>query len=249
MQRPPVLRREGVGPGKEVDRQRVEWTRGWRRRWEEADGGRPLEAGDGVVPDPTIAGSSGLTFCPRHQLLVPRQLETWALSVTQRVTRLWVSHWPWGAGPRSRLGVSSISLGSGQVAVWAPRPWGRSHCGCLPQTPFPGPRGRCKAALPAQLTAPVDPKHSAYPPPAICPYLERKRASSPLAFTLRAPGFRGLLIAKPSAPSGTSWKPSGSPDPLKGPGVPQKGSGEKIGLGKETFPANEKQLVCIYKTN
>ena len=113
--------------------------RGWRWRQEEADGGRPLEAGDGAVPDPTISGSARLTFCPRPWLLVPRQLETWALSVTQRLTRLWVSCWPWGLGPGSRLGVPSIRLGSEQVAAWSPWPWGRSHCGCLPQTPSPGP--------------------------------------------------------------------------------------------------------------
>ena len=175
MQKQPVLHREGGGPGKEVNRQRAERMRGWRQRQEEADGGRLLEAGDGAVPDPTIAGSTRLTFCPCPWLLVPRQLETWALSVIQRVTRLWVSRWPWGAGPGSRLGVPSIRLGSEQVAAWALWPWGPLTASVFLRHPPLGPTG-------AQ-SCPPHPAHSPCGPRAPCP-----PASSDLSFFGRKAG-------------------------------------------------------------
>lgn len=64
MQKQPVLRREGVGPGKEARQAEMEWDAGRRRRWKRQMEGGHWRQVDGVVPDPTIAGSSGLTFWP-----------------------------------------------------------------------------------------------------------------------------------------------------------------------------------------
>lgn len=216
MQKQPVLRREGVGPGKEATG-RERSGRGAGGGGGRADG-EATEAGDvGGCRTPTIAeGSSGLTFCPRHQLLVPEAAGDLGSSVTQRVTRLWVSHWPWGSA-QILAGCAQHQPGVRTGGCVGPMALGPSaHGGCL-QTLFPRPRGLCKAALPAQLTAPMDPKPPAPSPQPLSSdlsFFEGKRASSPLA-TLRAPGSRGSLSQSSSSTFRDLLKPSGSPDPLR----------------------------------
>lgn len=151
MQKQSVLCREGVGPGKEVNRQRAERTQGWRWRREEADGGRLLEAGTGRCRAPTVASSTGLTVCrcpPASRSEAAGDLGS--VSVTQREAKLWVSCWPRGAGPGSPLGVPGISMGPGQV----PRGLGRLSLLVSLRHPPSGPAGAAKLPSPSSSQPP-----------------------------------------------------------------------------------------------
>ena len=203
--------------------------RGWRWRREEADGGRPLEAGTGRCRAPTVAGSAGLTFCPCPPASRSEAAgDLGSVSVTQREARLWVSCWLWGAGPGSLLGVPGIGLGPGQV----PRGLGR-----LSDTLPPALRVR-RSCPPCPAHSPRGPKAPCPPPPATCPFLEGERAGLALRFPRPVPCWLPHIEPRASAGSlsqrlqhlqGPPASPQAHLDPLKGPGAPQRGSGEEIG--------------------
>lgn len=210
----------------------------WRQREKEADEQTELEEPQLL----SLSSQSYPTLGP--PIPVPRELELSCVSATRRVMQALGELLAAGCGGEARMPASSAPASdlSGQGAV--PSPWPRGHRrgrgghpAALAARGFfrHNPRDRAGAAkpptgsqlLPLQIQKPPCSPTSSR---SLLFWKESRLAwSSPFrqagslpALTHRAFVFGQSPYLSPSALSGPTWKPSGSPGPPQGQGAPHK---------------------------